>query len=132
MSQTSPPRDEPFPTRSERHEQRLRMLTDLTSADPARIRALAHAFSHANDQDLLQLHTLHADQSWTGLSLLAHRIKGAAQMTGDIRLSMLCAELGRISSAPARDAQALDACVRRLESALGEFGESFRQIAQGA
>ncbi|HEY9318671.1 HPt (histidine-containing phosphotransfer) domain-containing protein [Achromobacter deleyi] len=108
------------------------MLTDLTSADPCRIRTLANAFTRANDQDLLQLRTLHADQQRTGLSLLAHRIKGAAQMTGDAQLGTLCAELERICSDPTQDAHALDACVWRLESALEEFGDSFRQIAQGA
>lgn len=106
------------------------MLADLTSADTVRIRALADAFCHANDQDLLQLRTLHADPA--GLSLLAHRIKGAAQMTGDTRLGAICAELERICSAPAQDAQALDACVLRLQGALEEFGESFRRIAQDA
>ncbi|MHC3908404.1 Hpt domain-containing protein [Achromobacter marplatensis] len=108
------------------------MLTDLTSADRGRIRALANAFSHANEQDLLQLRTLYAGQGRTELRLLAHRIKGAAQMTGDTRLGTLCAELGRICSAPLSDAHALDACVRHLESALEEFGDSFRQIAQDA
>ncbi|WP_169272222.1 Hpt domain-containing protein [Achromobacter sp. Bel] len=111
-----------------RHEQRLRVLADLTSADPVRIRVLANAFSHANDQDLLQLRTLHADPA--RLILLAHRIKGAAQMTGDTRLGAICAELEQICSDPAHDAQALDACIQRLQGALEEFGESFRRIAQ--
>ncbi|MBB1593492.1 Hpt domain-containing protein [Achromobacter sp. UMC46] len=108
------------------------MLTDLTFADPARIRALAHAFSNANDQDLLQLRTLHGHGDRAGLNLLAHRIKGAAQMSGDIQLSECCTELGRLCASPAQDGQALDACVQRLESALAEFAESFRQIAQDA
>jgi HPt (histidine-containing phosphotransfer) domain-containing protein len=130
MSQTSLPRDTPFPTRPARHAQRLRVLVDLTSADPARIRELAHAFSTVNSEDILQVRTLQANRDWTGLGVLAHRIKGAAQMTGDAQLSALCAAVGRLCADPAPDASALDACTQRLEFALKEFGESFRRIAQ--
>jgi HPt (histidine-containing phosphotransfer) domain-containing protein len=105
------------------------VLVDLTAADPARMRELAHAFSTVNAQDILQVRTLHASKDRTGLGLVAHRIKGAAQMTGDAQLSALCAAVGRLCADPAPDASALDACIQRLEFALKEFGESFRRIA---
>nr|WP_315526741.1 Hpt domain-containing protein [uncultured Achromobacter sp.] len=130
MSQTFPPRDTPSPSRSARHAQRWRVLVDLTSADPARIHELAHAFSTVNDQDILQVRMLLANQDRAGLSLLAHRIKGAAQMTGDGQLSALCTALGRLCTDPQAGASELDACARRLEIALEEFSVSFRRIAQ--
>ena len=43
--------------------------------------------STVNAQDILQVRTLQANRDWTGLGVLAHRIKGAAQMTGDAQLS---------------------------------------------
>ncbi|WP_315136511.1 Hpt domain-containing protein [Achromobacter marplatensis] len=132
MSQTSLPRDTPFPTRPARHAQRLRVLVDLTSADPARIRELAHAFSTVNSEDILQVRTLQANRDWTGLGVLAHRIKGAAQMTDDTQLSALCAALELLCADPAAAASALDDYTQRLEIALEEFGESFRRIAQDA
>lgn len=108
------------------------MLVDLTAADPARIHELAHAFSTVNAQDILQVRTLQANRDWTGLGVLAHRIKGAAQMTGDAQLSVLCAALEMLCADPAAAASALDDYTQRLEIALKEFGESFRRIAQDA
>ncbi|CAB3635451.1 Hpt domain-containing protein [Achromobacter pestifer] len=106
------------------------MLGNLTSADPARIRALVNAFIDANDQDLQQLRALYANRDRAALHLLAHRIKGAAQMTGDHQLSARCTELGRICDDPNEGEQALDACIQRIEMAINEFGESCLQISR--
>ncbi|MGE8637509.1 MAG: Hpt domain-containing protein [Achromobacter sp.] len=107
------------------------MIAHITAADPVRMQALASAFVHANEQDLRQLRTLHTNEDLSALRQLAHRIKGAAQMTGDVQLSALCSELEQISLDPAVDAQALGACIACIEFALEEFGESCRRIAQG-
>lgn len=104
------------------------MLVELTAGDPERMRALAHAFINANNQDLQLLRMHHANQDRTALQLLAHRIKGAAQMMGDAQLNALCSELGRICTDPNETELALGACVQHIEIAINEFGESCRQI----
>lgn len=119
-------------TAQRRHERRVRTITDLTGADPARVRALAHAFVKANDIDMLRLCELHARDDRPALRQLAHRIKGAAQMTGDAQLSRLCSVLSEACAAPISHALSLDAIVEQLGDALLEFGASCQRMAKEA
>ncbi|AUA58971.1 Hpt domain [Achromobacter spanius] len=112
-----------------RHERRTRTVTELTGADPARIRTLANAFIKANDVDLQRLRLLHAHDDRAALRHLAHRIKGAAQMTGDAQLSRLCSVLSGACMDPDNHDLSLDAIVAQLDLALQEFGDSCRQMA---
>lgn len=112
-----------------RHEHRTRTITELTGADPARIRTLANAFIKANDIDLQRLRALHAHDDRAALRHLAHRIKGAAQMTGDAQLSRLCSVLSGACMDPDNHDLSLDAIVAQLDLALQEFGDSCRQMA---
>lgn len=112
-----------------RHERRTRTITELTCADPARIRTLAHAFIKANDIDLQRLRLLHARHDRAALRHLAHRIKGAAQMTGDAQLSRLCSVLSHACMDPDNHELSLDAVVAQLDLALQEFGKSCKQMA---
>ncbi|MGV2866817.1 Hpt domain-containing protein [Achromobacter sp. ESBL13] len=112
-----------------RHERRVRTITDLTGADPARIRALAHAFVKANDIDMLRLCELQARDDRAALRHLAHRIKGAAQMTGDTQLSRLCSVLSEACAAPRGHVLSLDGIVEQLSDALLEFGASCQRMA---
>ncbi|MFF7399803.1 Hpt domain-containing protein [Achromobacter sp. NPDC008082] len=118
--------------RERRHEQRVRTISDLTGADPSRIRTLASAFVKANDVDLQQLRRLHDNGDRLALRQLAHRIKGAAQMTGDAQLIAHCAELGAACLDPKASPFALTVCVRNMENAMREFGESCQRMAQDA
>ncbi|CAB3737377.1 Hpt domain-containing protein [Achromobacter piechaudii] len=112
-----------------RHERRVRTLYELTGADPARIRTLAHAFIKANDIDMGRVQVLHASNDRAALRQLAHRIKGAAQMTGDAQLSRLCSVLSEACLESQGDLLSLDAIVLQLHDALKEFGESCRRMA---
>ncbi|MNS90941.1 Hpt domain protein [compost metagenome] len=112
-----------------RHERRTRTVTELTGADPARIRTLANAFIKANDIDLQRLRLLHARDDRAALRHLAHRIKGAAQMTGDAQLSRLCSVLSGACMDPDNQDLSLDAIVAQLDLALREFGDSCRLMA---
>ncbi|WAI85813.1 MULTISPECIES: Hpt domain-containing protein [Achromobacter] len=112
-----------------RHEHRTRTVTELTGADPARIRTLANAFIQANDLDLQRLRLLHARDDRAALRHLAHRIKGAAQMTGDTQLSRLCSVLSGACMNPDDHDLSLDAIVAQLDLALQEFADSCQQMA---
>lgn len=112
-----------------RHECRKFTVTELTGADPARIRTLANAFITANDVDLQRLRVLHARDDRAALRQLAHRIKGAAQMTGDAQLSRLCSVLSGACMDANNHDLSLDAIVAQLDLALQEFGASCQQMA---
>ncbi|GEM_PF-945576 len=124
-----PPRPE---DRERRHEQRVRMISDLTAADPARIRTLASAFVKANDVDKQQLRRLHDNGDRLALRQLAHRIKGAAQMMGDTQLVAHCTALGAACLDPKASPFTLTRCVQNMEDAMREFGESCERMAQEA
>lgn len=115
-----------------RHGRRLRTICELTAADPARIYALAHAFVKANDIDLQQLRQLGDKEDRMGLRHLAHRIKGAAQMTGDTQLVAVCTELSQLCVTPKATPHQLYACIQDMEHAMREFGESFQRMARDA
>lgn len=112
------------------HARRLLILGELTAADPDRLHALAAAFVKATLVDLQQLRHLHRTGDLEALSQLAHRIKGAAQMTGDTQIIALCAELQLACRAPGANAAMVNACVRQLDAALEEFGESCQRMMQ--
>lgn len=114
----------------QQHARRLRSLGELTAADPDRLHALAAAFVKATLVDLQQLRHLHRAGDLEALSQLAHRIKGAAQMTGDTQIVALCAELHLACRAPRANAATVNACVRHLDAALEEFGESCQRMMQ--
>lgn len=122
----------PLDNRKQRHAQRLRMITELTGADAARIRALASAFVKANETDLQHLRQLRDKGDRLGLRQLAHRIKGAAQMTGDTQLIALCTELSLSCASPKGTAFALDTCIQNIDLAMREFGESCQRMADDA
>ncbi|MNI29046.1 Hpt domain protein [compost metagenome] len=90
---------------------------------------MANAFIKANDIDLQRLRLLHARDDRAALRHLAHRIKGAAQMTGDAQLSRLCSVLSGACMDPDNQDLSLDAIVAQLDLALREFGDSCRQMA---
>lgn len=112
----------------QRHVQRFRTISSLTAADPDRLRALAGAFVKANQIDLQQLRHLHCKGDRLGLRQLAHRIKGAAQMTGDAQLVALCTELGLICDNPQVSTDALHACIQKMDQGMCEFGESCQRM----
>lgn len=129
LSDNEAPTISALDTTALRHEHRARTVTELTGADPSRIRTLANAFIQANEIDLQRLRVLHARDDRGALRQLAHRIKGAAQMTGDAQLTRLCSVLSGACMGPDNHDLSLDAIVAQLELALQEFGDSCQQMA---
>lgn len=116
----------------QRHAQRSSAIVELMRADPARIRLFATAFLTANQEDMEEIRKFLCLGDTLQLARRAHRIKGAARITGDTALCALCVELEQACSRPKPSPQALSDCVARLESALRELSQSCQLLVNAA
>lgn len=104
----------------------IQMLKEMTGGNPALIQRLLEELYSSNDADIEQVEPLLAEQDWTQLGELAHRMKGAARLVNADVLQVSCSEL----EAACRDspdateihtrAQAVVAAMAELQQRLQE------------
>ena len=121
------PHGEPVAVEVQSDDIDLTSLEQLSRGDPASIKSLLHDLATSNQQDMSRLMQLFTQHDVTGLSDLAHRVKGGARIIKAQRLIQACEGLETacegLNSAVLTDAvdglqRAMEQLERRLESYL--------------
>ncbi|MDB5765247.1 MAG: putative two-component system sensor kinase, partial [Collimonas fungivorans] len=95
-------------------------LDQLTQGNPALTAKLLRQMVTSNRQDLERLSASAGDGQWSGVTDMAHRIKGAARIAGAERLNAACLALEEACEGPPDVAQ-LQARVDVVAAEIGEL-----------
>lgn len=103
----------------------LSSLRQLTRDDHVVIKKLLSDLANSNEEDMLQLIRLFGEHDLSGLSALAHRVKGGARIIKAGNLILCCEQLEAICASP--EAAGLTEAVDAVQQAMERLAQALEQ-----